>query len=235
MAVIMVAMFPSLSQGMEDIAASMPPQLRGLVGEIDSFTQLDKYLASQLYDIRIPLFLLIMATILANGLSVGQEEKGLLRTTLSSHTSRLSWFLQTWFAGLIIFTITLAITGILTILSIWSINEPIDYSIIVKLALLSLSFAMTMYTIVLGIGAGTGLRAVTLAIGVVLIVSSFVLQAGSTVDWLDPVQPLSLLNYYDASGLITSGLNKTHQTILASLMLVFLAGGILGVRHRDIN
>lgn len=235
MATIMVSMFPSLSEGMSEIAASMPPQLRGLVGDIESFTHLDSYLASQLYDIRIPLFLMIMATVLAVGLSVGQEEKGLLRTTLSAQTSRISWLLQTWLAGLVIFSVALTITATVTMLAIWSIGETLDFTIVVKLALLSLSFAMTMYTIVLGIGAATGLRSLTLATGVIIIVSSFILQAGSTVDWLDVVQPLSLMNYYDASGLIKSGLDKTHQLILGSLTLIFLASSILAIRRRDIS
>lgn len=235
MAILMVAMFPSLSQGMTDIAASMPPQLRGLVGDIESFTHLDSYLASQLYDIRIPLFLMIMATVLAVGVSVGQEEKGVLRTILSSRTSRLSWLIQTWLAGFVIFLIALTITGVVTVLAIWSIGETIDYSVIVKLALLSLSFAMTMFTIVFGIGAATGMRSITLSIGVIIIVSSFILQAGSTVDWLDVVQPISLMNYYDASALIKSGLDKTHQLILTSLSLTFLIGSILSIRRRDIS
>ena len=50
MAVLMITMYPSLHDGMKSIAATMPPQLQGLVGDISMFGHLDTYLSSQLYD-----------------------------------------------------------------------------------------------------------------------------------------------------------------------------------------
>jgi ABC-type transport system involved in multi-copper enzyme maturation permease subunit len=235
MAILMVAMFPSLSKGMADIAASMPPQLRGLVGDIASFTQLDSFITSQLYDIRIPLFLMIMATVLAIGQSVSLEEKGVLRTVLSGKTSRASWFMHTWFAAVILFAVALAVTTGMTLLAVKGINDSIDIYVLLKLALMSLSFAVTVFTIVFAVGVATGSRTITLAVGVGMIVTSFILQAGKAVDWLEPFQTVSMLNYYDASDLLRSGLNYTHQMILMSLLLIFLLVGLLFFRRRDVS
>ena len=73
MSILMIAMYPSLHEGMRSIAASMPEALQGLVGDLSLFAHLDTYLSSQLYDIRIPLFLMIMSVVLAQSISVGSE------------------------------------------------------------------------------------------------------------------------------------------------------------------
>ncbi len=235
MAMLMVFMYPSLSKSMSDIVATMPPQLRGLVGDTDSFTHLDKYLASQLYDIRIPMFLMIMATVLALGIGVSAEEKGTVRTVLAGKNSRSSWFAQTWLAAVVIFMTALIVTSIITVLSIWTIGETIDYAVIVKLAIISFSFATAVFTLVFSIGAATGLRTPTLAVGVGIIVISFILQAGKAVDWLEAVQKLSLLHYYDASQVTSEGIDVTHQLVMFGVLASSFVVGILLFRRRDIN
>jgi hypothetical protein len=44
-----------------------------------------------------------------------------------------------------------------------------------------------------------------------------------------------MLNYYDASDLLRSGLNYAHQMILMSLLLIFLLVGLLFFRRRDVS
>lgn len=235
MAVLMISMYPALSDSMGQIAATMPPQLRGLIGDIDSFTHLDSYISSQLFDIRIPLFLMIMATVLALGIGVSNEEKGVLRTVLSGKYSRVRWFIETWFAAFVIFVVALSTTGIVTLLTVWAIGETIDTSVILKLIAISLSLALAAFTLVFGIGAASGLRSPTLAIGVGMIVTSFILEAGRAVDWLDSAQYISLLHYYDASHLLKDGVDLNHQLVIVGILLVSFFVGIVLFRRRDIS
>ncbi len=234
MAVLMITMYPSLHDGMKSIAATMPPQLQGLVGDISMFGHLDTYLSSQLYDIRIPLFLMIMALVLALSLSTSSEERGEMRTLLSTATSRTSLFSQTMIAAMIIFAVTISSTILVTILTVPMINESIDILLVFKLAALSFIFAMMMFAIVYSIGIGTGSRSLVMSIGVGLIVISIILEAGRTVDWLDLAQKVSLLHYYDASKLLTDGLNFKHLAVQIGLLVIMPLAGWLRFRNRDI-
>lgn len=235
LAVLMIAMFPSLKDSMSNLAASMPEGLRGLVGDIDSFTQLDSFISSQLYDIRIPLFLMIMATVLGLGIGPSFEDRGALRTVLSTSVSRGSWFMQTWMSALVIFSVTLAVSALVSYVTIRAIGETPDIILLTKLAAISLSFAMCVFTIVFGLGMATGSRSLALGVGVGIITLSIILEAGRAVDWLDPFQYVSLLHYYDASKLVKDGIDLIHQLIIGSLMIISFIVGFLRLRRRDLN
>ncbi len=234
MSILMIAMFPSLHKGMESIAATMPPQLQGLVGDVSMFGHIGTYLSSQLYDIRIPLFLMIMALVLAQNITVGAEERGEMRTILSTHTSRTSFFLQTLLAAVLIFFIAISATVLVTVVGVPLIGESIETILVLKLALLSWLFASTMFAIVYSIGMATGSRMLVMACGVGLIVSGITLEAGRTVDWLELFQKISLLHYYDAGKLLTTGLNLKHFAVLCTLLALLPIIGWLRYRNRDI-
>lgn len=234
MAVLMIAMFPSLHEGMKSIAASMPPALQGLVGDISMFGHIDTYLSSQLYDIRIPLFLMIMAVVLAQSLSVGSEEKGEMRTILSTATSRSSLYFQTLAAASVVFLLAIVVTSLVTWVGVPMINESISTSLVLKLGGLSFGFALVIFAIVYGIGMMSGSRSFASSAGIGIIISSVILEAGRTVDWLELAQKISMLHYYDAGKLLTSGLQLKHLLVLASLFVIFVLLGWLQYRRRDV-
>lgn len=235
MAVLMIAMYPSLHEGMKSIAATMPPQLQGLVGDISLFGHLDTYLSSQLYDIRIPLFLMIMTLVMALGLTAASEERGEMRTLLSTAISRTRYCIETFLAAMVIIAVTVGATVLVTVIAVPMINESIDTVLVMKLAGLSFVFALMMFAIVYGIGIGTGSRSLVMAVGVGLIVLSVILEAGRTVDWLDIAQKVSLLHYYDAGKLLTDGLNLLHLAVQLGLLGLMPLLGWLRFRSRDIG
>lgn len=233
--ILMIAMFPSLKNSMDELAASMPPALQGLVGDVGSFSKLDSYISSQLYDIRIPLFLMVMAVVLGLAIGPAQEEKGALRTLLSTSTSRSLWFIQTWLSAAVIFAAAIFASCIATLITASGIGHSLDTMLVGKLALISWSFAMCVFTIVFGIGMAVGSRSVALAVGVSLIVASIILEAGRTVDWLDSFQYVSLLHYYDASKLLKDGVNPIHQLVIGNLTLISFLVAVIVFRRRDIS
>ena len=235
MAMLMVAMYPSLHDGMKQIAATMPPQLQGLVGDISMFGHLDTYLSSQLYDIRIPLFLMIMSVVLAQNLSVGYEERGEMRTILATATSRTSLFAQTLLAASVIYGFVVAVTSLVTIATVPMISESISLGLVIKLAGLSWLFGMTVFAIVYAVGLATGQRSVALSIGVGIIITSIILEAGRTVDWLDMAQKISLLHYYDAGKLLSTGIKLSHTVVQLGLLAASLIASWWCFRRRDIN
>lgn len=235
MAVLMVAMYPSLKDGMESIARTMPRELQGLVGDISSFGRLDTYLSSQLYDIRIPLMLMIMSLMLAQSLSVISEERGEMRTTLATATSRTSLFYQSLLAATVIFSATIAVSALATWLSVPFINESLDLWLLTKLSLLSLLFVLVVFAITFGLGMLTGKRMIVMGAGIGLIIVSVILEAGRTVDWLDLAQKVSLLHYYDAGKLLSSGLDTKHLIVQLGLITVSIAASWWVFRRRDVS
>lgn len=234
MAILMVAMYPALKDSMAELAASMPENLRGLVGDTSSFSHMDSYLSTQLYDIRIPMFIMIMMTVLGLGLSVGNEEKGTLRSVLSTNRSRTRWLIETVFSVMVIAAVVITVSILVTLAGVSLIGDFISLTTLMQLAGLSWVFAMTMFFIVFGIGVASGHRSLTMGVGVGLIIATIALQAGSTVDWLDSYQWMSLLHYYDAKTLLGTGIDWWH---LASQFLIILVTGTIGwslFRRRDI-
>lgn len=234
-AILMVAMYPSLKEGMEQIIATMPPQLQGLAGDINAFNSLESYLASQLFDIRVPLLLMIMAAILATSLTVTAEEKGQLRTVLSGRYSRASWYIQTWYAALIVTLTILAFMTAAVIISTMAIGDNIPWWTLLQLNLMTMSFIMMTFTFIYALGASTNNRAITLGIGMAVIILSFILDAGSAVDWLEPFQVVSLLNYFNAGSLVSDGISIVDQLIVLTILLVSYVVGLVIFRLRDIQ
>lgn len=235
---LVLIFFPSLSKdaSFEQIAATLPEQFRGLIGEAASFTQLPHYIATQLYGIRIPLFLMIMALVLAQVLTVGEEERGTLRTLLATPLSRGRVIIEKWLASILIFAAAISFTALATYAGTASIGETAPHQLIWELAALSLCFAVASFSVPFGIALATGSRALTMTVGITVTIGSFILSSfAASVQWLEPWDVLSLIHYYDASRVVNDGINGLHVIVLIGIAAVSLVIGWIGFRSRDIK
>lgn len=231
---LMVAMYPAFREGMSEILATIPTQFQGLAGDASSFDTMHSYIASQFFDIRVPLLLMIAGAVLGIGLSVAPEEKGQLRTVLSGRVSRVGWYIQTWYSALFVIGAIVALMTFVTILAIWFVGEPIPWWVLLKLSLMTISYIMMTFTIVYALGSATGSRAIALGIGVSVIFASFILDIGSAVDWLEPLQFLSLLSYFDAASVPSEGVNLADQLVILIILTLSFLMGMIFFRRRDI-
>lgn len=235
---LVLIFFPALSKdnSFEQIATALPEQFQGLIGEAASFTELPSYIATQLYGIRVPLFLMIMALVLAQVLTVGEEEKGTLRTLLATPLSRGRIVAEKWLAGMVIFIVTIAVTAGATYLGVASIHEPAPHELIWKLALLSLCFAAASFSIPFSVALATGSRSLTMVIGITATIGSFLLSSfAAMIDWLEPWDTISLLHYYDAASVTRNGLDPLHILVLLAIAAASLALGWYLFRRRDVS
>jgi len=237
--VLTIAFYPSFSQGdtFEKLSQSAPGQLKGFIGDEASFHTIQGYVAEQLYNFRIPLMLLIMALVLAQGLTVSDEEKGTLRTLTALPLSRSRILWEKWLAGIIIFAIVILIAVVSGYVTGLAINEslPLDFSW--KIAVISLLFATAAFSIMYAIGIATGSRALTLTIGLVAIMSGFILTTfGMSVDWLKDWQPLSLMHYADTESIVkNNSFDRLNLWILAALSALAQLIAVVLFRRRDIG
>lgn len=236
---LMTSFYPAMHQdgAIDALVANMPPAFQGLIGNLADLNAFDTYLASQLFDIRVPLIVGIMAIILGLGLSIADEEKGELRTILSLPVSRLKLLLHKWLAMVtILLVVTLGLgIGIVSVLPFVE-GAAIGQAQLLRLLTVTVLLATTFGTIPFGLGLASGKRAVATAGSILVIIGSFILSTfGQAVDWLNDFEKLSLLHYFPAVDIVKGSIEVRDVAVLGSLTVLLLAVALIRFRTRDIN
>lgn len=238
-AALMTSFYPAMHQegSINALLASMPPAFKGLIGNLGDLSKFDTYIASQLFDIRVPLIAGIMAIILGLGLSVNDEEKGELRTILSLPVSRTKLLIEKWLAMLtIMVVISLGmVAGIYAVLPFITIPTDLAPDVMLRLSTMTLLVMMTYGTIPFAVGLATGRRAVATSLSILVIIGSFLLSTfGQAVDWLSNYENLSLLHYFPASDIVKNGFDLKDVAVFAGITIVLLVLGVVMFRRRDV-
>ncbi len=235
---LLVVFYPSMRQSgaFDELAKTMPPAFQGLIGDLANLSQFDTYIASQMFDIRLPLMAGIMALILGLGLSVSDEERGELRTLLSLPISRTKLFLQRWLAMVVILSVTLVglLIGLYGSMPFVD-NATISASVMLPLVAMTGLMMVTFGTIPFAVGIATGKRSVASAIGITVVIGSFILSSfGSAVDWLESFEPLSLLHYFPAVDIVKNGIDSSDVLVLGGITILLLVVALALFRRRDV-
>lgn len=238
-AALMVTFFPAMQMdgSLDALVANMPAAFQGLIGDLADLKEFPTYLASQLFDIRLPLIAGIMAIILGQSLSTAEEERGELRTLLAMPISRTKLLLQKWFALVVI-------TGIATLGLFIGIaatapfveNAVIEASSILSLLGMTWLLMVAFGTIAFGVGSITGSKGPATATSVLVIIGSFILSTfGKAVDWLGDFEKFSLLHYFPAVDVAKDGVNMADVAVLGGVTAVLLVAALTVFRRRDVK
>lgn len=237
-AALMTSFYPAMHQegAIDQLLKQMPAALQGLIGNLGDLSHFDTYIASQLFDIRLPLIAGIMSIILALGFSTREEESGELRTVLALPISRTKLLFQKWFALCTIMLITVLglIIGIYAVLPFLS-DASIEPKQLVRLLAMTLLVMICYGTITYAAGMASGRRAVASFIGVFTIIGSFLLSTFAVaVDWLKDFEKFSLLNYFPAVDIATNGIHAKDAVVLGGVTFIMLTIAWFRFRRRDI-
>lgn len=238
-AALMASFYPAMRMdgALDALVANMPKAFEGLVGDLANLRDFTSYIASQLFDIRLPLIAGIMAIILGQGLSTAEEERGELRTLLALPLSRTSILLQKWFAMVLLTGVVVASLGV----GIYAVAPFLDDATLsvqtfLELASVTWLLVVTYGTIAFSMGVITGSKAVANAVSILVIMGSFILSTfGQAVDWLAPYEKLSLIHYFPAMDIAKQGLDVANTAILGAVTLGMLLLAILIFRRRDVK
>ena len=238
LAALMTSFYPAMHQdgAIDSLVKNMPEAFKGLIGNLADLNQFNTYLASQLFDIRLPLIAGIMAIILGLGLSVADEEKGELRTMLSLPISRTKLLLHKWLAMIAALGCTLAglVFGIYIVLPFID-GASIELDEVVRLVGMTGLMMAAFGTIPVAIGMSTGKRSVAMAVSVIVIIGSFIISTfGKAVEWLADYEKLSLLHYFPAVDIVKEGIDVIDVVVLGGITTVLLIAAFLLFRRRDI-
>lgn len=238
LAALMVAFYPSMHQEgtIDQLVATMPEAFKGLVGNLADLGQFDTYLASQLFDIRVSLLAGIMAIVLALSVTVGEEEKGQLRTLLSLPISRVSLLLQKWLAMVTIIFITLLGIVVTVYVLQGTVDASIAFGTMARLFFMTWLVLTAIATVAFAAALITGKRAVAMLVGVLVMAGSFIISTfGLSVDWLADYEWLSLFHYFPASEVVRDGIASNNVIVLGSVTAVSLIAALAAFRRRDVN
>lgn len=238
MSYLMVMFYPAFHQsgGIDELVKSLPPAFQGLVGDLTNLKQLPSYIGSQLFNIRMPIFVSVLAIILSVGISVADEEKGYLRTLVALPLSRQAIVLHKFAALMVISCCTMLAALFGVFIGVLSIHESLAATIFIRFGVMTWLLTMAMATLIFAIGIATGSRGLTMAVGVVTAAGSFILTTFSqSVDWLQPYERLSLLHYFPAADIAKHGITLSDVLIYGAIIVISLVVALLGFSRRDIR
>lgn len=237
-AMIMTSFFPAMRPegGFDALIENIPSAFQGLIGDLADLRNFDTFIASQLFDIRVPLIAGIMAIILALGLSTKEEENGELRTLLSLPISRTKLFLEKWLAMVVIMGVSVLalVAGVYMIMPFID-DAEITGDVMTRLALMTWLVMIVFGSVTYAVGMATGRRAVASMVSITVVIGSFLLSTFAVaVDWLGDFEVLSLLHYFPAADIVRNGIQYSDVAVLSTVSLVSLLAAWLVFRRRDI-
>lgn len=235
---LMMSFYPAFHQdtGLDQLVKNLPAAFQGLVGNLNNLKELPSYIGSQLFDVRIPIFVSMIAIILATGLSVSEEEKGQLRMLLAMPLSRSHILLSKWLAIVTISLMTTLAVIIGMLLGLLAIHESLAVDVIIRLGAMTWLLTVCLSTIVFGVGIATGCRGLTMGLGVLIAVGSFILTTfAKSVDWLEPYEVISLLHYFPAVTIAKSEISLGDVAVYGGIIVVMLLISVMLFRRRDVR
>jgi ABC-2 type transport system permease protein len=233
----MTSFYTSFSGGQIDqLLKSIPPALEGLVGNLQDWRQLPGYLGSQIFDIRLPIFVSILSILLAVSLTVGEEDKGQLRTLVSLPISRAKIILGKWSAIVAICLIVSLGSAAGIVVGLLFIHQTLDVMVLVRLVGFTWLLAITTASLIFAIGIASGRRPLTTTIGILLTIGSFLLTTfAKSVDWLQSYEWLSVFHYFPATDIAKGTIELGNIVVYVVLILVSLLVAFLFFPRRDVQ
>ncbi len=240
LSLLMLSFYPAFSQGdsFSAFTKNIPPQFRSLIGNLESFKEINNFIAAQLFDIRVPIFVSVLGIILGTSLSVGEEDTGVLRTLTSLPLSRGRILFQKWLGLVVICLIACSALILGTVAGATFIGQisNLNFWTLSEISLMTFLLTMALGTITMSIGLATGKRGLTTGISTMIAILSFILTTFSAnVDWLKPYENFSLMHYFAPKDIPVNGLNPEYVLILISITIVSLSIAAFCFRRRDIT
>lgn len=234
---LMVVMFPSFNGGQVDqLMASMPQAMQGLVGDLQDWRELPGYVGSQIFDIRLPIFVSILAILLAVAVSVGEEDKGQLRTLVSLPISRRKIVFAKWLSLVVICFVAALATVIGVELGVLAINESLEYMVLVRLGLFTWLLVTALASVIMALGLATGKRSLTTGVAIIVTIGSFLLTTfAQAVDWLKEYEFLSFFHYFPAVDIAKGIIEWGNAAFYVAVILISLAVAWIFFPRRDIK
>ena len=228
-----LAFFNSFSNGaLGQSLQNLPPSLQKLVGDTASWRTIDGYISQQIFALRVPLLMVILAIAALISVSGTEEQQGLAETQLTLPIGRTKLLLHKFAAAAIVVVVGGA--GVLAGVALGVALNHKSYDLfnvfpeLVSVVTLALNYGLVGFAI----ASVTGRRGWALGAASGIAFSSYLINTMAvSVTSLQAVDKLTLFHYYS-----TAGAYNWHNLFLqlavgATLLLV----SVVGFNRRDIR
>lgn len=235
-----VSFYPSLKQSdaLRQYMEEAPEWMKMFTGgEVDIVSPVG-YMNSQFFYLMLPLLLFIITIGLCSDALAGEEARGTMDLLLSAPISRRRLLLERWAASAFLTMFISAAFLVTALLMAAAVGMDIGYVKMAEATFNAFLLSLLVGTFSLWVGAATGNRGLSIALGSLLALASYLLDSlGLMVSSLAPWRKISVYYYYSANNALARGLKASHVLVLlggvAALLLLSLdsfQGREIGVR-----
>lgn len=209
--------------------------IMGVGGEESLFDPVG-FMQAEAFGWIIPLVFAIYGAVQGARAVAGEEESGTIDLLMATPLSRTGLVWQKWMA-LVLIEVVLGLTLFVSLaLDKAFFGVEIPLANIAAGSLMAVLLGVFFGSLALALGAGTGLRGLTVGVVTLAAAGAYLLNTlAGLVEILEVLQPISPFYYYDASNPLRYGLDTEHTLILAGMAVMFLGVGLLAVRSRDLG
>ncbi len=231
--VLLMYFFPVFKNGdLSNSLKGLPSGLTKIIGNKSSWTTIGGYISDQLFSLRIPMFLTVLAIFLCNSFTSGDEKRGSLESQLSLTSNRSSIIFNKFIAIVLILVVVMSSVFLGIILG----DKLIHYSyslthtliIIVNCLLLCLDFGLLAFVS----GCVFGKPSIAVSVASVYAFMCYLLSSMvSSVSYLRIPEKFSLFHYYQNNTVFTA----KDLIVLCGFGLICLIISLLAFNFRDIK
>jgi ABC-2 type transport system permease protein len=239
--VLNIAFYPSFrdqADQMNQMFDNLPESLRSVMGignGVDPFSPVG-YLSSQVFQLALPLLLIIAAISIAGSVA-GDEEHGLLETVFSLPVSRRRVLGERAAAVIVLIGSLAAVAFVATAGSAVAVDLGVGVAAIAWASLAAAALAVAIGAVALALGAISGRKSVAIAVASAVAVTSYLITSLGDADiaFFRRLRPLSVFTHYDVLETLRVGHPSWPLAVLVAIAVLALVVALVALDHRDLR
>lgn len=210
--------------------------IQGLIGGAYDLTSPKGWLSSELLPLLGPLVFIVFAVSFATSTLTDEEEKGTLNLLLTNPITRVSVYLQKFFAMALGILALGVVFWVGNIVGTSAANMGLSFLSLAEVTFSLVLLGMLFGAFALALGGLTGKSGIVKGVaGAVGIISYLLNSMSEIVGSLEPFRPVSVFHYYGGGDILNNGIDFGNVGILLAGTAVLFAVGMYGFQRRDIG
>lgn len=221
------------------LAVNLPFLLNTLGGSDAAFLATPTGLINYGYFSWLILVVCGYAVYLGVGVTISEEERGILDVLLSAPVARTQVVIEKSFAfaALIALGVLIGHAGLASMTLLFdSFRDKVDQGRLLQASLNMLPSAWLVLAFTAGVSALVRRRNVAATLGGALVAASFFVDTfGRNVPDVDGLRAISFLSYYDSVKVLQDGFALNNALLLLGIAAVMLLIGVISFQRRDLG
>jgi ABC-2 type transport system permease protein len=232
------AFYPTIRGSAEDferLIETIPEELLAVTGRTADIATPEGYLNSQLFNLLVPLLLMVFTIAFGSRTVAGEERRGQLEVVLATPLSR--WRLVAdKFGALVSGTLFLGVVLWVALAAAGPLAElDVNLGRLAQAVLSAVLLALTFGTLALAVGCATGRRALASGVASAVAGAAYLVDAFSPYsEGLDAAKGFSPFYYYNSVDPLRNGADPAHLAFLGLMVFALAAIALVTFDRRDL-